>query len=43
MHLNIQTKRSHGLWAKKEQASKIIDLPNLFNNYRASNIQEIKA
>ena len=43
MHLEIRTKRGHGLWAKKEQIRKVIDLPKLFNSYWYSTVHEITA
>lgn len=43
MRLEIQTKRGHGLWAKKEHASKVIDLPELFNVFGSSNAHAITA
>ena len=41
MRLNIKTKSGHLLRSKKEHNSKLIDLQDLFNDYWASEAQEL--
>ena len=39
--MEIELKRGHLLWAKKEQTSKSIDIQKLFNNYWTSEAHEL--
>ena len=41
MHVEIELKRGHVSWAKKEQISKSIDIQKLFNNYWTSAAHEL--
>jgi len=41
MRVEIQMKRGHLSWPKKEQASKEINLLELFNNYWTSKAREL--
>ena len=41
MHVEIEMKRGHLPWAKKEQISKLIDTQKLFNDYWTSEAHEL--
>ena len=40
LHAEVQMKSSHSIWAKYREASKVIDLHGLFNDYWSSNDHE---
>ncbi len=43
MRVEIRVKSGHRPWAKKEKASKVIDLQKLFNDYSITKTHEFTA